>query len=341
MALLIDQLNLGTPYGRYQVDAVIGQGAFSVVYKATHMTTRQVRALKVTPEDIPGVQPAAIEEYRRRFQAGAQYGIRINDPRVVHSCDFGHDGDLLILAMAYAPGGNLADRLWNLRLDGRLMNIDECVLIALDIADGLGAIHNQDVVYCNLKPSNVLFDADGMRAQLADLGLAQLPGGVSMFSQVGQAGWRPPGTPAYMSPEQRRTTDYLSPPSDVYALGLLLFEMLTGRVYRNVRPGARPQSLRASIPIWLDDLVARMLVDQPDNRPWDGVETANLLRHENSGDAVPRPECPLSWEPVEPSAHAPDAGDLTPAPPLTPQDAPAQVDPAETREPPLDWAPVF
>ena len=162
--------------------------------ESVDMTTRQVRALKVTPEDIPGVQPAAIEEYRRRFQAGAQYGIRINDPRVVHSCDFGHDGDLLILAMAYAPGGNLADRLWNLRLDGRLMNIDECVLIALDIADGLGAIHNQDVVYCNLKPSNVLFDADGMRAQLADLGLAQLPGGVSMFSQVGQAGWRHPGS---------------------------------------------------------------------------------------------------------------------------------------------------
>ena len=221
------------------------------------------------------------------------------------------------------------------------MSIDECLKIARDLADGLVAIHNQDVVFCNLKPSNVLFDADGIRTRLADLGLAQLPGGLSMLSQVSQAGLPHPGTPAYMSPEQRRTTDYLSPPSDVYTLGLLLFEMLTGRVYRNVRPGTHPQQLRANIPIWLDDLIVRMLAEQPDDRPWDGFEVAGLLRHERSGDVVPRLVSALAWEPVESPATSLDVGGQIVITPGTLKDALKDLQhPDEVHEPPLGWVPL-
>jgi len=337
MALQIDQLNLN---GRYRIEAVIGQGAYTVVYRATHITTRQVRALKVAAAEIPGVPAAVIDEYRTRFTAGAQYGIRIDDPHVVQSYDFGQDGDKLILAMACAYGGNLADRLWKLRLGGRLMSIDDCVTIALDVADGMATVHIQDVVYGNLKPSNVLFDADGT-ARLADLGLAQLPGGLSMHSQVNRAGLAHPGTPAYMSPEQRSTTDYLTPPSDIYALGLLLFETLTGRVYRNVRPGTRTQLLRSNVPIWLDDLAVRMLAEQPGDRPWDGFEIANLLRHKRSEDSAPRLEPALSWEPIEPPLIALDQGvQSTASIPTTMQDALTDANPGESHEPPLGWAPL-
>lgn len=339
MMFLIDQLNLGESQGRYRVEAMIGQGAYSLVYKAMHISTRQVRALKVAPLEIPGVQPAVIEEYRCRFQAGAEYGIRINDPRVVPCYAFGQDGDLLILAMEYAHAGNLATRLWNLRLARQMMSIDDCVMIALDIAEGLAAVHHQDVVYGNLKPSNILFDADGQRARLADLVLAQLPGGLSMLSQVNQGGRPHPGTPAYMSPEQRRTTDYLSPSSDVFALGLLLFEMLTGRVYRNVRPGTRPQLLRSNVPTWLDDLIVRMLANQPDERPWDGADTANLLRHQLSNDAVAHLSSPLAWgqiEAIDPLREHEPREQVN----MLLQDARLQVQPDEPREPPLGWIPL-
>lgn len=336
MAPLIEQHYLN---GRYRVDAVIGQGAYSVVYRGTHLDSRQLRAVKVVPVELPGVTPAVMQEYRTHFTAGAQYGIRIDDAHVIPAYEFGLDGGNLVLVMACATSGNLADRLWNLRLNRRLMPVDDCARVALDIADGLATVHSQDVVFRDLKPANVLFEHDGT-ARLADLGLAQLPGGLNMLSQVSQSGLLHPGTPAYMSPEQRHSTDYLTPPSDVYALGLLLFEMLTGRVYRNVRPGTRPLLLRTALPIWLDDLVVRMLAERPEDRPFDGFEAANLLRHRQSEDSAPLLEPSLAWEPVEPSAfdlsHAAQANS---SPPLQKVRLP-HPNPAEEPEPPLGWTPL-
>jgi serine/threonine protein kinase len=177
--------------------------------------------------------------------------------------------------MEYAAGGSLQTRLDQARQERRPLPIDECVRIALDIAQGLAAIHPLDIVHRDLKPSNILFDEQG-RAKVADLGLAQVPGGPSLRSVISQ-GVPHPGTPGYMSPEQEKTYGHLTPASDVYALGLLLFEMLTGRMYRNVRPGTRVRTLREEVPEWLDDLVARMLAQNPEERPWDGAEVIELL----------------------------------------------------------------
>ena len=178
--------------------------------------------------------------------------------------------------MEYASGGSLAARLQKARESGGRLAVEQALRIAAEIAEGLSALHEHDYVHRDLKPSNILFDEQG-QARVADLGLTQVPGGPSLRSQLSEP--RPhPGTPGYMSPEQENSGRLLKPPSDVYALGLVLFEMLTGRNYSLLKPGTRAASLRKDLPQALDDLLAKMLAKSPDDRPWDGAEAAGLLR---------------------------------------------------------------
>jgi len=254
---------------KYHLEATIGEGAFAQVYRATHLKLKGLRALKVLRRDAPGIGSTEFGDYRQRFELEAQLGERIDHPNVIRVYDFEQDEDQLILVMEYAPGGSLADRLERARQKGELISVDEAVRIAVDVAQGLSTLHALEAVHRDLKPSNILFDAQG-RAKLADLGLAQVPGGFSKRSQMGSQAVSHPGTPAYMSPEQERSKDYLKPASDVYALGLVLFEMLTLRSYKNQPPGMRTRALRQDVPKWLDELLVRMLATNPAARPWDG-----------------------------------------------------------------------
>ncbi len=268
-----------TPDGKYRVDAFVGKGATAEVYRATHISLKTRRAIKVLHQALEGagVGSTTFDDFRQRFKLEAQLGGQFNQANIIHVYDFIEQGDkTLMLVMEYAPGGSLGERLTRLREGGAVMPIEEAAGIALDIATGLTGLHARDVVHRDLKPSNILFDEAG-RAKVADLGLAQIPGGPSLRSQLSAA--QPhPGTPAYMSPEQLDSRAYLTPASDVYALGLIAFEMLTGRAYKNVRPGTRTSSLRPEVPSALDDLVAQMLDKQPDARPFDGAEVAERLR---------------------------------------------------------------
>jgi serine/threonine protein kinase len=154
--------------------------------------------------------------------------------------------------MDYAPGGSLADRL-----RAGPVSILDAVQLTLDAGAGLEALHDLGAVHRNVKPSNIVIDAKG-RALIADCGLAQLPGDTSIVPA------HHPGTPEYMSPEQETTIAYLSPSSDVYSLGCVLFELLTGRRWRDAMArvnGAR--DLRADVPPLLDVALARMLRESP------------------------------------------------------------------------------
>ena len=179
--------------------------------------------------------------------------------------------------MEYAPGGNLAERIHKSRQNGQPILVEEAVSIAIEVAAGLAPLHDRDIIHRDLKPSNILFDDKG-HAKVADLGLAQVPGGPSMRSRLSQAAPHP-GTPAYMSPEQE-TPPYrlLTPPSDIFALGVVLFEMLTGRNYKILKSGTQAGHLRQDVPGWLDDLLSGMLSENPKERPWDGKEVGDLLR---------------------------------------------------------------
>jgi eukaryotic-like serine/threonine-protein kinase len=275
---------------KYRIDESIGRGAFAEVYRATHIELNVPRALKVLRKDAPGMGSTIYDDFEMRFRLEVQLGARINHPNVIQVYDVERlDGDL-ILVMEYAPDGSLGERIKDYRDRGKQFEIEEALQIAVDVADGLGEIHALDAVHRDLKPSNILFDAKG-RAKLADLGLAQVPGGPSMRSQLSQPTHHP-GTPGYMSPEQEQTGILLRPSSDIYALGLILFELLTDRNFNFVEPGTNTSDLRENVPFWLDELIAQMLAEDPKQRPWDGKRLTLQLKQglkKNVSDKVPKP----------------------------------------------------
>ncbi len=269
--------------GKYRIDRLIGAGAFAEVYQATHLKLNAPYALKVLRRDESGLGSSEYGLWVERFQQEAMLGTKLKSPHIVMVHDYEEQDALLVLRMDYLPGGSLADRLQKLKEQERAMSVGEAVRIALETAQGLAALHAMDAVHRDVKPNNILFAADG-RALVADLGLAQMPGGASMRSVLSQAAPHP-GTPAYMSPEQSHSAEHVTPASDVYALGAVLFEMLTGRLYKNVKGGTGVQALRSETPPWLVNVLNRMLAPDPKMRPWDGNEAVTALE---SGSEKPK-----------------------------------------------------
>jgi serine/threonine protein kinase len=261
---------------KYQIEEFIGRGAFAEVYKVTSIETRLVYAIKVLRKDAHGMDKTIFEECVNRFELEIKLGAQISHPNVIHVHDLERENDSFLLVMEYVPGGNLASRISQKKSQDEWFSIAEVVELAEDLANGLGALHALDVVHRDLKPENILFTMDG-KAKIADLGLAQVQGGPSMRSRLSNS-TRHLGTPGYMSPEQERSHDYLSPASDIFALGLILFQILTRQIYLHQSPGTLVSKFRQDIPKWLDRLIHQMLADDHNSRPWDGMETAKLLK---------------------------------------------------------------
>jgi len=265
-----------TLLNKYRIERLLGRGGFAEVYLAAHLELHAPRALKVLRKDIPGLGSSDVRAFDERFELEAQLGAMFDHPNLVRVYDFERDAETLILVMEYCPGGSLADRLREHKVKRENLALEQALQIGLEISRGLETLHQMDLVHRDLKPSNILFDSQG-RAKVSDLGLAQTPGGLSQRSLLGSLSPKHLGTPGYMSPEQENQTNYLRSPSDIYALGLLLFEALTGRVVQNLKPGTRLSSLRPDAPGWLDELLAQMLHKDPEQRPWDGAEVVKLL----------------------------------------------------------------
>ena len=265
---------------KYRIVKTLGEGAFGEVYLVTHLRLNVPRVVKLLRRDAPGIGSGDYAEIQARFLLEGQLGARLNktkpNPRLLQIYDSYIDEKLSLLEMEYAAGGSLAQRIQNNRDHDQLMSVEEALRVAAEVAEGLAALHALDIVHRDVKPANILFDEEG-HARLADLGLAQVPGGGSLRSQLSTP--RPhPGTPGYMSPEQMNSGNYLASASDTYSLGATLFEALTGRVYSGKRPGTRASSLRADLPAQVDELLARLLAENYRERPWDGAEAAGLLR---------------------------------------------------------------
>ncbi len=259
--------------GKYRIVRLIAKGGMARVWLAEELTFGgRLVALKEPRDDL---LPDLAQEVRLRYQREVQVCAALEEagvPNIVRAITADPYDDTVLLAMQYMPGGDLA-ALMEEHPDG--LPVERLVSIALDLLAALEGVHahKMEIVHRDVKPSNVLFDEQG-RAHLADFGLAQLAG-MSGRSQL--AGGQHPGTPMYMAPEQELSPRTLTPAADLYAVGCLLFEMLTGTRYKRVRPGTLPGALRAEVPRGLDGVVAKALAEDPWERYAEAAEMAAAI----------------------------------------------------------------
>src|SRR5918994_1865369 len=208
-ALVGTQLN-----GRYRLDAQVGAGGMSTVYRAFDATLERRVAIKLMHRDIAG-DSDQLERFRREARAVAQ----LSHPHVVGVIDAGEEDGRPYIVFEYVEGETLKDRIRRL---GRLP-VDEAIAYAIEIARALSAAHSRGIVHRDVKPQNVLVDEEGS-AKVTDFGIAR-----SMDDSGLTADGRVLGTTDYVSPEQALGHD-VNGQSDIYSLGVVLDEMLTGDV---------------------------------------------------------------------------------------------------------------
>ena len=216
-------LNVGESFGDYTVERLLGKGGMGSVFLLTGANCRRVAAKILDPA------MADDHESRKRFLREAELTLGVKHPNLVRTYDVGEDPDtgLCYILMEYVPGGSLANRLDR---TGPLP-VKEALSIVYQIASVLELAKEKGIVHRDIKPDNIMFGADG-KAKLADLGIARQDRGTNTTT-VTQTGMMI-GTPAYMAPEQMVNSHAVDCRADIYSLGIVFYEMLTGE-----RPNAK------------------------------------------------------------------------------------------------------
>jgi serine/threonine-protein kinase len=286
----------------YELETEIGRGGMSVVYRARDLRLNRPVAIKVLPPELAH-DPAI----RARFTREAQMSAQLSHAHIVPIYDVGEREGIAWFVMALVTGGNLATHLTR---EPR-QPLDEVRRILTEVADALAYAHLRGVIHRDIKPDNILLDRQTGRAMVTDFGIAWATEAGARLTATGIA----VGTPTYMSPEQAVGERELDGRSDIYSVGVLGYQMLTGRVpfeagnsmallLKHVTERPRPiDDLRPDAPRALRDTVERALMKAPEDR-W---PTAAALR-----DALSSPESlGVSWradqrEPVKYTSPRPD-----------------------------------
>ena len=259
--------------GRYQVRARIARGGMATVYLATDLRLERRVAIKIMHGHL-----ADDNTFKTRFVQEARSAARLAHPNVVNVFDQGQDSDMAYLVMEYLPGITLRELL----KDYTKLTPEQTVDIMDAVLAGLAAAHKAGIVHRDLKPENVLLADDG-RIKLGDFGLARA---ASANTATGQALL---GTIAYLSPELV-TRGVADARSDIYAVGIMMYEMLTGEqpyvgeapmtiAYQHANDTVpAPSSTNPAVPVELDQLVLWATARDPDERPSDAREMLDALR---------------------------------------------------------------
>ncbi len=258
-------IETGDTLGRYTIQGMIGRGGMANVYKAFQPALERVVALKVMRAALTE-DPEFVERFRREARAVA----RLEHPNIVQIYDFDEIDGHSVLAMQFLDGGTLKERLTEV---GGPLPPPEAARIVRGVAEALDHAHSLDIVHRDVKPSNVMLTKLG-RVVVTDFGIAKMLGSsTTQYTQTGVG----VGTPDYMSPEQGQGMP-IDRRSDVYALGAVAYEMLTGRVpftaetplavvFKHVRdPLPRPSELNPAIGPAIEAVLDVAMAKKPEDR---------------------------------------------------------------------------
>ena len=262
--------------GRYEVLGELGQGAMGVVYKAKDPLIDRVVAIKTINL---GFAQEEKEEYEGRFYQEAKAAGRLSHPNIVTIYDVGKSGDVAYIAMEFLEGRELRD----IMDDEPILPIGQVLDFVAQVAEGLVYAHEHDIVHRDIKPANIMVVRDG-HVKITDFGIARMT-----FSAVRTQTGMVLGSPKYMSPEQVMGKA-LDQRSDIFSLGVMLYEMLTGKTpfngenvnaitYQTLHTvPAPPKTLNSALPEMLNFIVAKALAKGTDDRYQNAKDFADDLR---------------------------------------------------------------
>lgn len=290
--------------GRYRIEALLGQGGMSAVYKGVDPNLRRTVAIKLIHPHL-----ASDPEFVRRFEEEAAAVAALRHPNIIQVYDFNHDDDTYYMVLEFVEGETLAARLQHLRTANRRLPLDKALTLMATVSEAVHNAHERGLIHRDLKPANVMIDASG-RPVLMDFGLAKIVGG-SKQTATGAI----MGTPAYISPEQVRG-EKPDRRTDIYALGIMLFEMACGQVpfdadsaltlmLKHVNePPPDIRTLNPGLSEGVAQLIEKAIAKNPAERFQTAHELADSLREAATTRAVPAstvvsaPPPPLPVTPV-------------------------------------------
>ena len=302
----------------YDIESEIGRGGMAVVYQATDVRLRRRVAIKVLPPEL-----AFRPDVRSRFLREAQTAAQLSHPDIVPIYSVDEQNGLVFFVMALVEGESLAARFSRGPLE-----IEDARRILAEVADALAYAHAHGVIHRDIKPDNILLDRDSGHALVTDFGIARAAEADSRLTATGIT----VGTPAYMSPEQGMGDRDVDGRSDIYSLGVVAYQVLTGSlpfranntpamIMKHVSETPRPvRELRRDVPPALAAAIERALAKDPDDRFPDAAAFRDALLN--------RSEQPLPWQ----HAAAPVSRAVAPGWPAQP--APYSVPPVASVPPP-------
>jgi serine/threonine-protein kinase len=248
---------------RYRIEGRLGSGGMAEVYRAHDLTLERTVAIKLLRDDF-----SQDPSFRERFRQEAKAAANLSHPNIVTIYDFGFDEKQIFIVMEYVPGTDLKTIMES---RGKI-NVDEALPLIIQACAGVGYAHRAGLVHCDVKPHNMIVTPD-QRLKVTDFGIARALASIPS-QEVNSVVW---GSPQYFSPEQA-SGHPPSPASDVYGLGVVLYEMLTGRLpfiantaaelshmHRSVAP-IPPSQLNPLIPPVLDQAILKVLSKEPSSR---------------------------------------------------------------------------
>ncbi len=262
--------------GRFKITGTLGQGAMGTVYSAHDPLIERTVAIKTVA--CAGLSKDEADSFEHRFYREAKSAGRLNHPNIVTIHDVGRNESLAFIAMEFLNGQSLRELLDS----GVVLPPERCAEIAADVADGLAFAHANGVVHRDIKPANIMV-LDNGSVKISDFGVALIPSGSTTVEGTAF------GSPKYMSPEQV-TGQKVDGRSDIFSLGAVLYEMLTGRpafdgeeltaVLYQVLHAAPPlpSSFNPELPRVFDRLLAKAMAKDPEKRYQNAMELAADLR---------------------------------------------------------------